>query len=340
MSAVSPVPRITLVIPTLNEFKNIDQALQCVVENGISRDDMEVLLVDGGSSDRTVQIAQTFTDCLQLRVIVVQGCTVYRALNIGLGEARGVFFVRVDARSKIPNNYINTCLRHLGETGVMCAGGIQLQYGVSRVGDSIARVTSSVIGTGGAKFRTSTESGFVDSVYLGAYRTETLRELGGFEDNSDFVSEDALVNKRIREQGGKIYLDASLMVLYPAKDTFRALVKQYVIYGAGKAFVFKKHHKFTSIRQLIPLIFLLAWFLLGILCIVGVIPWFVGLLALFVYLVIVTLTNASSSGLGGQRSGTLWGRTLATICIHFTWPFGFFLFLINSRLHKRLVRWL
>lgn len=340
MSATTPIPKITLVIPTLNEAKNIDQALQCVVENGIPRDDMEVLLVDGGSSDRTVQIAQTFIDRLQLRVIVIPGCTVYRALNIGLGEARGTFFVRVDARSKIPSNYIYTCLQHLGETGVMCAGGIQLQYGESKVGDSIARVTSSVIGTGGAKFRTSTESGFVDSVYLGAYHTQTLRELGGFEDNSDFVSEDALVNKRIREQGGKIYLDASLMVLYPAKDTFRALVKQYVIYGAGKAFVFKKHHKFTSFRQLVPLIFLLSWLLLGILCIVGVLPWFIGFLALFIYLFIVTLTNASSSGLGEQRPGTLWGRTFATVCIHFTWPFGFFLFLIDPPLHKRLVLWL
>jgi len=340
MSPAIPVPNITLVIPTLNEAKYIDQALQCVVENGIPRDYMEVLLVDGGSSDRTVQIAQTFTDRLQLRVIIVPGCTVYRALNIGLGEARGTFFVRVDARSKIPGNYIDTCLQHLGEAGIMCAGGIQLQYGESKVGDSIARVTSSVIGTGGAKFRTSTVSGFVDSVYLGAYRTQTLRELQGFEDNSDFVSEDALVNKRIREQGGKIYLDASLLVLYPAKNTFRALVKQYLIYGAGKAFVFKKHHKLTSFRQLVPLIFLLLWLLLGILCIAGVLPWLGGLLVLFVYLSIVVLTNASSSVLGEQRPGTLWGRTFATFCIHFTWPFGFFLFLINPRLHKRLVKWL
>ncbi len=82
---------------------------------------------------------------------------------------------------------------------IECVGGIQLQYGNSVITNSIARVTSSFIGTGGAKFITAKESGYVDSVCLGVYKTATPRELGGYEDISEYVSEDSFISKRIRK---------------------------------------------------------------------------------------------------------------------------------------------
>jgi succinoglycan biosynthesis protein ExoA len=337
---VAKPPRVTVVIPTLNEANNIAQALQCVVDNGIPRDEMEVLLIDGASRDGTVQVAQGFADSLQLRIIDAPGCSVYRALNIGLEAARGTYFVRVDARSAIPPRYIETCIGHLNQPSVSCVGGIQLQYGETLISDSIARVTSSKLGTGGAKFRTATQSGFVDSVYLGVYRTATLRELGGFEDGADYVSEDALINKRIRAHGGKVYLDAQLQVRYPAKATFRALAKQYVIYGAAKAFLVRKHHRLTSIRQALPPLFLLAWMALVLTCAVGGLPWAVLAAAAGAYVLLVVVGNLGGRRIGDQREGSLWARSFATMCIHFAWPIGFFLFLISPPLHKRLVHWL
>lgn len=333
-------PHISVIIPTLNEARHIGQALQCIVDNGIPMHEMEVLLIDGASRDGTVRVAQGFADRLQLRIIDALGCTVYRALNIGLQAARGIYFVRVDARSAIPRRYIETCIGHLEQPSVQCVGGIQLQYGDTPVSDSIARVTSSKLGTGGAKFRTATHSGFVDSVYLGVYKTATLRELGGFEDGSDYVSEDALINNRIRARGGKVYLDANLQVRYPAKANFRALSKQYVIYGAAKAFVVRKHHRLTSIRQALPLLFLLTWLALVLASTAGWLPWTVLGAAACAYVLLVVAGNLGGRSIGDQRAGRLWARSFATMCIHFAWPIGFFLFLISPPLHKRLAHWL
>lgn len=333
-------PRISVIIPTLNEARYIEQALQCIVDNGIPMSEMEVLLIDGGSRDDTVQAALRYANRLQLCVIDAPGCTVYRALNIGLQASRGLYFVRVDARSAIPARYIETCLSHLEKPSVKCAGGIQLQYGNTRISDSIAWVTSSKLGSGGAKFRTATDSGFVDSVYLGVYRTATLRELVGFEDRSDYVSEDALINKRIRVDGGKVYLDANLKVRYPAKATFRALAKQYVIYGAAKAFLVRKHHQLTSVRQIIPPLFLLSWVALLLANAAGWLPWVALGTAACAYLLLVIAGNLGGRRLADQRAGSLWARCIATACIHFAWPIGFFLFLISPPLHKRLAHWL
>lgn len=335
-----PAPKISVVMPTLNEERHIAQALHCILENKIPRNDIEVLIIDGGSLDGTIDEAKRYSDQMQLYVIHAPGSTVYRALNIGLEAARGQYFVRVDARSAIPANYIKTCLENLQKPGVECTGGIQFQYGDSIIGESIACVTSSLLGTGGAKFRTSKKSGFVDSVYLGVYHTSTLRKLSGFEDESNYVSEDSLVNNRIRLGGGKVYLDASLIVRYPAKSTFRSLIKQYVIYGAAKAFLVRKHHTLTSIRQFLPLLFFLFWVALIIASITRGIPWQLFFVAALTYFLVVTVGSLRYSGISSQYVGRLWVRIVATMCIHFAWPIGFFLFLISPRLHKVLVHWL
>jgi hypothetical protein len=246
----------------------------------------------------------------------------------------------VDARSAIPRGYIETCIGHLEQPSVECVGGIQLQYGETPISDSIARVTSSKLGTGGAKFRTATQNGFVDSVYLGVYRTATLRDLGGFEDGSDYVSEDALINQRIRARGGRVYLDATMQVRYPAKATFRALAKQYVIYGGAKAFLVRKHHRLTSIRQALPPLFLLTWVGLVLASAAGWMPWTVLGVAACAYWLMVVAGNLGGRSIGDQRAGNLWARSFATMCIHFAWPIGFFLFLISPPLHKRLAHWL
>ena len=332
--------RISVIIPTLNEAKNIEAALRCLVDNKIPLSEMEVLLIDSTSKDGTVEKALMFSDRLNMRIIDAPGASVYRALNIGLREAKGEYFVRVDARSEIPNNYINACIKRLETPGIECVGGIQLQYGTSTVSHSIARVTASFIGTGGAKFRMAKESGFVDSVYLGVYKIQTLRNLGGYEDRSEYVSEDSFINKRIRDQGHKVYLDSTLIVRYPAKTSYRALAKQYVIYGAAKAFLVRQHGRLTSLRQWLPLVCLLFGLSSVIGTLSGLIPHsFLGSIAA-AYFLVVLIANAAVSKHQDQNPGSIYSRSIATICIHFAWPIGFFLFLISPRLHKRLVMWL
>jgi len=337
---VNSSPLITIVIPTLNEVKNIENALNNIVNNGSIIKNSEVLVIDGGSSDGTLEIVSSFVNKLNLSILHFPGASVYKALNIGLQKAHGEYFIRVDARSEIPQNYLQEVIKGLQIPSVECVGGIQAQYGDSVVGNSIAWVTSSLLGTGGAKFRSGSASGFVDSVYLGAYRTAILRSLGGYEDEGNYISEDSYINKRIRESGKNIYLNASLRILYPAKSSFRQLIKQYLIYGAAKGFIIRKHKKFTSPRQIIPIFFLFCLICNVLGCLSGWIPW--GLLGTFVgfYLLIVVLGNLVFSKQKKISAGVIRARCFATICIHFAWPIGFFLSIFSPSLHKRLILWL
>jgi succinoglycan biosynthesis protein ExoA len=326
---------ISIAIPTLNEESYISQSLKSILMNNIKKSDYEVIIVDGGSEDKTLELVDSLKFNLPIKVIIAKGSSVYSALNIALNEASGEYFVRVDSRSLIPINYIEKCIENLHRYNAYCAGGVQQQFGFNRVGRSVSFVTSIAIGTGNAKFRVGKKSGYVDSVYLGVYRTQDLRKLGGFEEGGKFVSEDSLINKRIRESGGKVYLDHTLRVKYPAKDNFRLLAKQYWIYGAAKAYNVRKYLAFTSIRQFIPLVFIISLFLLMMFTAMGLNPFFLILfLSFYIIFVAISVFSLKISLLD------IGFRIISAFIIHLMWSIGFCVYYFSPKFHMFVLRYL
>ena len=90
-------------------------------------------------------------------------------LNRGLAEARGEILCRVDARSRIPNDYVRRCVELLTSSPeVAVVGGAQVAEAGSADGPtarSIARALRNPYGTGFARYRRSAPSGPTDTVY-------------------------------------------------------------------------------------------------------------------------------------------------------------------------------
>ena len=331
-----PFPLVSILVPTMNEENNVGAALAAIAANHYPVARLQVVVVDGGSHDQTLSVVGSFSDQLPLKVIVEKGCTVYRALNLGLANASGDVVLRVDARSQIPENYIRTCVAHLSRGDIKGVGGVQEQYGLNSTGEAIAIATAHPLGVGGAAFRVGRRSGFVDTVYLGCYPRDVFEEIGQFDDDGRVVSEDSMFNKRLRDKGGKIFLDHTLRVKYPAKTSIAALVRQYFIYGGARAHVWLKYGVLTSKRQLIPILFslgLIAMALVGL--------WHrPALLALFVGLGVYGVTVLVASLLALYMKGRLilLGKLmLAFGAIHFAWPAGFFLRIITPSVYFRLL---
>src|SRR3989304_2974708 len=127
-------PVVSIIVPTMNEVRNIRGALEAVASNDYPHDCLEVIVVDGGSGDGTMDVVRTFADQLSVNMIMEPGCTVYQALNIGLAQAKGEVILRVDARSTIPQNYIQRCVDHLASGNIQGVGGVQEQYGTNAMG--------------------------------------------------------------------------------------------------------------------------------------------------------------------------------------------------------------
>lgn len=89
-------PTFSIVVPTLNEEKYIPRLLSSLSEQ--TERDFEVIIVDGRSKDRTVDIAKKFIDrlpCLRIIVSDRRGVSVQR--NIGSREAKGEWIITTDA---------------------------------------------------------------------------------------------------------------------------------------------------------------------------------------------------------------------------------------------------
>jgi succinoglycan biosynthesis protein ExoA len=243
-------PTVSIVLPTLNERHHIRDCL-----DSLSRQDhagiIEILVCDGGSTDGTREIVASYGGLV--RLVDNPGVTAAAGLNEGLAHAAGDVLCRGDAHSLYDPDYVSRCVEVLAETGATNVGGPMRAVGTSPFGRAVAAVTSSPFGVGPGRFHYGTERSEVDTVYLGCWHRSTLEELGGWDaTNLQWGAEDHELNLRITEAGGRIVLDPSIRSWYFPRSTPRALARQYLNYGVGKASTLAKHRRLPSWRPLVP----------------------------------------------------------------------------------------
>lgn len=238
-------PTVTVAVPVLDEERHVAGCLTAIAAQGYPGI-IEVLVADGGSVDRTREIAAGFP---LVRVLDNPRRSRPAGLNVALAAAAGEILVRVDARAIIEPDFVERCVAALAESGAAIVGGPMRFSADSPLSRGIVAAMRSKLGAGTAAFRRDAGNArFVDTVYLGAYRVETLRSLGGYD--ADFGgNEDAELNFRARSAGG-VWLDPSIRSSYAVREGLVALARQYRRYGRARAGTMRKHPRSIALRQL------------------------------------------------------------------------------------------
>ena len=251
------MPRVTVVIPVRNEAERLPGCLDALAAQDMASGEVEVLVVDGGSSDATVAVARgLLAGRGWARAEVLHSAAGDRSsnLNCGLAAATAPVVVRVDARSRIPAHYLRRCVDLLDDRGDLAVvGGRQraVTAGTGAVEAGVARALNNRWGMGLARYRSGGSSGETDTVYLGAYRTAELRAAGGWR--TDFaVNEDFDLNRRLAGFGG-VWFDSDLTVDYVPRSSLTALLHQYWAFGLGKARYWRLSGDRPQPRQLVLL---------------------------------------------------------------------------------------
>lgn len=243
-------PTVSVVLPTLNERRYIRDCLDSLA----AQDEValaEILVVDGGSTDGTRDIVSAFGAPVTL--VDNPGMTAAAAMNIGMKRAVGAVIVRADAHTLYAPDYVRRCSDLLQESGADNVGGPMRPVGATSFGRAVAAVTTSRLGIGPGRFHLPSSAGEVDTVYLGSWRRETLLDLGGFDETHlQWGAEDHELNFRIRQRGGRVLLDPTILSWYFPRESARALCRQYFNYGLGKASTLVKHGALPSWRPLAP----------------------------------------------------------------------------------------
>jgi len=186
---------------------------------------------------------------------------------------------------------------------------------------SIAVAAAHPLGVGDALYRHAREAASVDTVPFGAWRRVLLDKVGGY-DESLLTNEDYEFNTRIRQSGGKIWLDPSIRSIYFARSTFDALARQYFRYGFWKFKMLRRYPGTLRWRQALPPVFVTS--LIGCTILALVWPLFKWLLALelLAYFGILGLV-ALQLGFKRKEFFLVFGLPLAIAVMHIAWGSGF-----------------
>lgn len=250
---------LSVICPIYNEEKYIGSFLDSILQQDYPKEELEILLVDGMSKDKTREIISAYAEkfpCLKLVNNPQQ--TVPYAMNNGIKNAKGDTIIRLDAHAEYPTDYFTKlCDKLENLEGAENVGGvcITLPCNNSAVAVAIAECLSNKFGMGNSYFRVGASHVMsVDTVPFGCFRKSLFNKIGMYD--TDMIrNQDDELNGRIIKSGGKIYLLPDVEIKYFARDKVSKVRKMFYQYGLYKPLGNKKLGAPATMRQFFPLLF-------------------------------------------------------------------------------------
>jgi glycosyltransferase involved in cell wall biosynthesis len=254
-------PLVSVIIPCRNEEAYLRGCLNSVLRADYPSDNMELLIVDGMSTDNTRAIISEYTaKHKNLRLVNNPERIVPTGFNRALREARGDVILRMDAHAEYPVEYIRLCVEHLMDSKADNVGGVwETVPGATTVtARAIALALSHWYGVGNAYFRIGTATPRkVDTVPFGCYRRSVFDRIGFFDEDLARNQDDEF-NLRLIKAGGTIMLYPDIRSRYFGRTSLTQLFRMYYQYGFFKPFVVRKTGGMVTARQLAPPILVLS----------------------------------------------------------------------------------
>jgi succinoglycan biosynthesis protein ExoA len=256
---------VSVIVPARNEERSIGATLESLRAQEYT--DLQIIVVDGGSTDDTVGIVEKhMAEDPRIELVHNPRQVIPVALNLALAAARGPWLVRMDAHSTVDPTYVGAAVARLREGRWGGVGGRKDGVGTTPAGRAIAAALGSRFGVGGSLYHHGVTEQEVDHIPFGAYRTELVREIGGWDERL-VANEDYEFDHRLRSSGAVLLFDPRLRIAWQSKQTLRDLYAQYVRYGRGKLDVAVLHPASLRLRHVLPPL-LVPW--LGLAAVVAV----------------------------------------------------------------------
>jgi len=183
--------RVSIIIPAFNEARMIGKCLDSLTRLEFPRDQFEVILVDNGSEDATVQIAESFADRLNMTILEKYAVKISALRNLGASSARGDILAFLDADCLPPATWLTDILALTPADG---SGVVGAHY--------VLPEDSTWVGRTWHVYQEAPKAGDVSHVPAGdlVMRREDFLRVRGF-DESIQTNEDYELCDRVRKAG-------------------------------------------------------------------------------------------------------------------------------------------
>ncbi len=322
-------PPVLVVIPTLNEAQHIESLVDQLMGTA-QRLPLRIVLVDGGSTDGTVEKAQALAaEYEQVHFLDNPKQWQSAAVNLAV-KTHGAdceYLIRMDAHADYPDDYCRVLLEearaHQADAVVVPMHTVGNQ-GFQR---AAAAAQNSLLGNGGAAHRNRIKEGkWVDHGHHALMRIEAFQNVGGY-DASFSHNEDAELDIRLKQASYGIWLSAQTELTYYPRATMEGLFRQYRHYGRGRARTLIKHRMKPRLRQLLPvgIMPVIALALCFLLTFESLFLW-----PFFIWMVGCILYSLVEGGRLGDPD-IMYGLWLAAMIMHAAWSLGFWETVIREK---------
>ncbi len=235
-----PVPRISVVVCAYQAERTLQACL--VGLTALRYPDVELLLVDDGSTDGTAAIA---AQCPSVRVLTQENRGLSAARNAGVEAASGAIVAFTDADCVVDPDWL-TYLAHAFASGFVAVGGPNLPPPEDE------RTAACVAAAPGGPAHVLLDDAVAEHVpgCNMAFRRDVLRALGGFDPIFRAAGDDVDVCWRLQDAGHRIGFSPAALVWHFRRNTVAAYLRQQMGYGAAEALLSVKHPgRFNELGQ-------------------------------------------------------------------------------------------
>lgn len=230
------VPPVSVLIPAFNEEKTIEKTIESILESTYL--DLEIIVIDNNSHDRTAELVTRFTDG-KVKLVREKRQGKFAALNRGIKNARGKILVAVDADTQVLPNTIFELIQPFQNPRVgAVAGNLKIGNVINPLTafQAVEYITSLHLDR-----RAYEILGAVPVVpgALGAWRKRAVLAAGGYKE--DTLTEDADLTIRVQRAGYKVIFVGTAVGYTEGPETIQAFLKQRLRWTLGMLQVLYKH---------------------------------------------------------------------------------------------------
>ena len=228
------LPGVSIIVTTFNSEPTIDECLRSILELDYPKPLLEVIVIDGGSTDATMELAKAHSVKL-----VYSQLNPPAAYNLVLKDVKNTVIGLIDSDAKVEKNWLRKLVKHLDDSDVAGASGTvetwnsdslvprvigyELNYRYQRLPNTIERVATMNL----------------------LLKTKVTLDIGGFDEDLP-TQYDTDIGARLAKAGYRIAFDFEAKCYHFHRPTLRGFLKQQYKYGQNTWKLYFKHPKLAK----------------------------------------------------------------------------------------------
>jgi cellulose synthase/poly-beta-1,6-N-acetylglucosamine synthase-like glycosyltransferase len=253
---------VTVIVPVRNGEPTIEPLLESLQKLDYDRKKVEVLVVDGNSTDKTRDIVKKYP----VKLVVEKKKGLNTARNTGIRNSNGEIIAFTDCDCVVPSNWITKIVENFKDPQVSCVGGSA--KGLN--GDFISQYADNSIVPLMPSFKKREELNMVKPFLRHpagcnmAFKRKVAEEVGCFDESIQYGFDEVEFTERVCRAGYKMVLDPKVFVWHKHRSTLKEFLKQNFRYGRGSGLLLKRKRMKDAFSKwsFLSLIGFISWLLI------------------------------------------------------------------------------